>query len=200
MSQIYGSLAPPKPKGKSNLKYLISGLICLLGAAGLWMFLQMEKKEPPPPPKKVAVPAAPKRVNPLAQQEFVMEEEEQPEEPTEPEPKARERRVRRGAWECSGDLSPKEIRKVVTNNRRQVRNCYERGLKRDNVLQGSLDLKLKVSSSGKIVATAIAGTLRDADVFSCVRSLAEGWSFPEPTGGDCAVLQIPFRFAPEAEN
>jgi hypothetical protein len=198
--QIYGSLAPPKAKGKSNLKYLISGLICLVGAAGLWMFVQMERKEEPPPPKKVVVPEAPKRVNPLAQQEFVIEEEEKPEEPEEPEPKPKQRTVQRGPWECSGDLPSKEIRKVVATNRRQVQTCYERGLKRDNVLQGSLDLKLKVNSTGKIVATAIAGTLRDNDVFSCVRSLAEGWIFPEPRGDDCAVLQIPFRFAPAAEN
>ncbi len=200
MRQIYGSIAPPKAKGKSNLKYLISGLVCLLGAVGLWMFIQMETKEEPPPPKKVTVPEAPKRVNPLAQQKFVIEEEEEPEEPEEPKPTAKKRVVRRGAWECSGDLAPKDIRKVVADNRRQVRNCYERGLKRDNVLQGSLDLKLKVGSSGKIVATAVAGTLRDNDVFSCVRSLAEGWSFPQPKGGDCAVLQIPFRFAPAADN
>lgn len=200
MRQIYGSIAPPKAKGKGNLLYLISGLICLLGAASLWMFLQMERKEEAPPPKKIAVPEAPKRVNPLAQQQFVIEEEEEPEEPEEPAPKAKHRVVRRGAWECSGDLAPKDIRKVVATNRRQVQTCYERGLKRDNVLQGSLDLKLKVNSTGKIVATAIAGTLRDNDVFSCVRGLAEGWNFPEPKGGDCAVLQIPFRFAPAAEN
>ena len=200
MRQIYGSIAPPKETGKGNLKYLISGLICLLGAASLWMFLQMERKEEPPPPKKRVVPEAPKRVNPLAEQKFVIEEEEEPEEPVKPKPTAQKPAVRRGAWECSGDLSPKDIRKVVANNRRQVQTCYERGLKRDNVLQGSLDLKLKVNSTGKIVATAVAGTLRDNDVFSCVRSLAEGWSFPEPKGGDCAVLQIPFRFAPAAEN
>jgi hypothetical protein len=161
------------------------------------MFVQMERKEQPPP--KAPIPVAPKRVNPLAQQEFVIEEEAKP-EPEEPEPETKRRAVRRDPWECSGDLPAKEIRKVVSTNRRQVQTCYERGLKRDNVLQGSLDLKLKVNATGKIVATAVAGTLRDNDVFSCVRSLAEAWSFPEPTGGDCAVLQIPFRFAPAQEN
>ncbi|MBN1653252.1 MAG: AgmX/PglI C-terminal domain-containing protein [Deltaproteobacteria bacterium] len=197
MRQIYGSIAPPKAKGKSNLKYVITGLILLSGAASLWMFVQMERKEPPPP--KEPVPEVPKRINPLEQQEFVIEEEVKP-EPEEPEPEVKKRVERRGPWDCSGDLPTTEVRKVVSNNRRQVQTCYERGLKRDNVLQGSLDLKLKVNATGKIVATAVAGTLRDNDVFSCVRTLAEGWSFPEPTGGDCAVLQIPFRFTPAEEN
>jgi hypothetical protein len=197
LRQIYGSLAPAKPKGHSNLKYLVTGLVLLAGAVGLLIFLQMETRDPPAP--KVLVPKPPQRENPLAPPQFVVEEEEKPDSAvTKPEAKTRVV-VQRGPWECSGDLPAAEIRNVVATNRRQVQSCYERGLKRDNVLQGSLDLKLRVNTAGKIVATAVTGTLHDKDVFTCVRSLAEGWKLPAPTGGDCAVLQIPFRFSP-AQN
>lgn len=198
MYQNYGSLAPVPAKG-GNLKYIATGLFFLAAAGSLWLFLKMEESDAPVPiePK----PKAAKRVNPLAQQEYVIEEaKEEPEpEEVEPEPKAKKPRVRRNQWECSGDLPTTMVRKVIAENRRQVRTCYERSLKRNNVLQGSLNLKLKVNGLGKTVATTMSGSLRDNEVFSCVRSLAESWSFPEPSGGDCAVLQIPFKFAPRED-
>jgi hypothetical protein len=198
LPQIYGSLAPAKPKGSSNLKYVVTGLIFLAGAAGLLIFLQMERSDPPAP--KVVVPKPPQRENPLAAPQFVVEEEEKADSAvTKPETKTHVA-TPRGPWECSGDLPAAEIRQVVATNRRQVQSCYERGLKRDNVLQGSLELKLRVNSVGKIVATAVTGTLHDKDVFTCVRGLAEGWRLPAPTGGDCAVLQIPFRFSPAQDK
>lgn len=196
MYQNFGSLAPVPAKG-GNLKYIVTGLVLLGGAVSLWLFLQMEESDPPIPPMKPK-PESVKRVNPLAQQQFVIEEEPEQEEEEEiaQKPKARRRRPQRSRWDCSGDLPTAQIRKVISLNRRQVRTCYERSLKRNNILQGSLNLKLKVNGAGRTVATNMTGTLRDNEVFSCVRSLAESWSFPEPSGGDCAVLQIPFKFAP----
>jgi len=182
--------------GSGNLKYVITGILLLAGAGGLWVFLQPEK----PKPKVVTqAPKSVQRVNPLAQQNFIIEEEEleklEPE--PEPEPVQKKRRtVRRDAWECSGDLPPKTIREIIADNRSQVRTCYERRLKVNNVLQGDRKLKVKVDSSGSVVATAVQGTLRDNEVFSCVRGLAQRWNFPSPSGGDCAVVQVPFNFMP----
>jgi TonB family protein len=68
----------------------------------------------------------------------------------------------------------------------------------NNVLQGDLKLKLKIAANGQVSAVAVSGTLHDNEVFSCVRSVAQRWSFAPPTEGKCAVVQVPFQFAPKA--
>ena len=135
----------------------------------------------------------------MAQQELVLEEpvpdagQPAPVEPEVTKPTAP--RVKSGEWECSGDL-PGAV-KVVRENSAQVRSCYERRLKMNNVLQGDLRLKLKVGGGGKVVATAMSGSLHDPEVLSCVRNLAQSWIFPVPSGGSCAVVQVPFQFSPK---
>ena len=56
---------------------------------------------------------------------------------------------------------------------------------------------MKVASSGKVVATALAGSLKDSEVFTCVRNIAQHWTFGAPTGGNCAIVSVPFKFSPK---
>jgi hypothetical protein len=142
------------------------------------------------------------RVNPMAQPDLILDEPGEPqakapdtavataEKPTKPA-------VARGDWDCDGDMSVSALQVVIDGNRAQVRNCYERRLRVNNALQGDLKVKLKVASTGQISATAITGTLKDNEVIGCVRALAQHWSFPAPTGGACAVVQVPFQFSPK---
>jgi hypothetical protein len=78
-----------------------------------------------------------------------------------------------------------------------VRNCYERRLKVNNLLQGDRRLKVKVNARGQVGLTTVSGSLRGNNVFSCVRSIAESWTFDSPSGGNCAVLDVPFSFSPK---
>ena len=98
-------------------------------------------------------------------------------------------------WDCTGDLPGAS--QVVNENRPQIRSCYERRLKVNNVLQGNMTLKLKVGGAGKVAAAQVTGSLRDPEVFACVRKLAQTWTFPVPTGGSCAVVEAPFQFSPK---
>jgi len=106
------------------------------------------------------------------------------------EPKKRPGGGPRDDWDCSGDLQG--ALQVINEQRAQVRACYERRLKVNNILQGELRVKLKVGANGKVVTTNISGTMNDAEVNSCVRKLASSWSFAPPSGGNCAVVQVPF--------
>jgi hypothetical protein len=103
----------------------------------------------------------------------------------------------RGDWDCAGNLSVSALQTIVDGNRAQVRNCYERRLRVNNTLQGDLQLRLKVASTGQISATSVSGSLKDSEVVGCIRSLAQHWSFPAPSGGKCAVVQVPFQFSPQ---
>jgi hypothetical protein len=189
------SKPPPPPSSGGNLKYVVLGLLFLGGALGLWFLIQKDDAPPAPPPAPEV-----KRVNPMEQPDLDLEPEpEQPEPEPEPEPEepvAKPAKVRTGGeWECSGDLP--NPGKIINDHRAQIRSCYERRLKVNNVLQGDLTLRLKVGATGKVVATSVSGSIRDQEVFSCVRALAQTWTFPVPTGGACAVVQVPFQFSPK---
>ena len=184
--------------GSGNAKFVVLGLLLLGGAYLFWVFIKPPEPAPPPPPPPEK-PKVPERVNPLATPEFDLEEP--PPEPEKPATKPTKTRIRsvRSAWECSGDIDRRAAAKRVAASKRQVTACYERRLKMNNVLQGNLTLRLKVGSNGNVVATAANGTLKDRQVYGCVRNLARNWSFPPPTGGNCAIVAAPFNFTPRKD-
>lgn len=189
--------APPPPPAGGNLKYVALGLVFLLCAAGLWMVIG---KEEPAPPAPIAKPAEPARVNPMAEQQLELEEpvpEPDPvvEAPTEEPKRKPSGGAARGDWDCSGDLT--NPMQVINEQRAQVRACYERRLKVNNILQGELLVKLKVGTNGKVVLANVSGNMNDAEVNACVRKLASSWSFQPPSNGTCAVVQVPFQFSPK---
>jgi TonB family protein len=191
---------PAKPNSGGNLKYILGGLFLLGGALLLFMFLRPSQTRAPAPESVPTPPVSPERVNPMAEPELILDEqkEEEPEEQAAAEDDKPKRVVRevRDEWDCAGDLAKPALQSVIDNNRAQIRSCYERRLKMNNVLQGDLKLKIKVAPSGHVGAAAVSGSLKDNEVFSCVRSIAQKWSFPPPENG-CAVVQIPFQFSPK---
>lgn len=192
------SSAPPPPSG-GNLKFVAIGLVFLLCAAGLWIVVG--KEDPPPAPVAATQPAQPARVNPMAEQQLELEAPEPEPDAAAPtevveEPKKRPSGGARDDWDCSGDLQ--DAKQVIDQQRAQVRACYERRLKVNNILQGELRVKLKVGANGKVVTTNVSGNMNDAEVNSCVRKLAASWSFAPPSGGNCAVVQVPFQFSPKS--
>jgi hypothetical protein len=196
VAQKQGTSTPPPPDRGGNLKYFLAGLLLLGGAAGLWFFLQYQRA----PVEVTPLPQAPavERVNPMAQQELVIEEKDAGTVKPAPKRKVIIREVW-GEWDCSGDLASAKVNAVMAENREQVRNCYERRLKINNVLAGNLNLRLKVNATGSVAATAVGGSLGDNEVFSCVRNLTKLWKFPPPAGGECAVVQVPFKFSPRKQ-
>lgn len=196
------SAPPPPPKTGGNLKYVAIGLVFLGGAAGLWAVLG-EK----PSPSAAPATAAPEveRVNPMAQPELEVEPEPDPEAPAEPATAATPSTPKKrsgdgtpatGSWDCAGEIDVAQVRAVIDANRPQVRSCYERRLKVNNLLQGTLKLQVKVGASGQVAQTSIGGTLSDKEVSACVKQLASQWRFPAPSGGACAVVAAPFQFSP----
>ena len=101
----------------------------------------------------------------------------------------------RAARACAGTIDQRRLAGVIATYRPQVRACYERGLKANNLLQGTLNVRLKVQPNGSVTNVRLGGSLRDNDVFSCVRRVASNWRFPNPEGG-CAEISQPFRLTP----
>jgi hypothetical protein len=186
-----------KPHSGGNLKYIVGGVVLLLLAMGVFFFgLQKPAQAPAPEPPPPVANA--ERVNPMAQPELILDEAKdagKPQEAAPEKPKVVRREIR-DEWDCEGDLAKPALQGVIDSNRAQIRSCYERRLKTNNVLAGDLKLRLRVAPSGQVTATAVSGTLRDNEVFGCVRNIASRWSFPPPAKG-CAVIQVPFQFSPK---
>ena len=89
-----------------------------------------------------------------------------------------------------------KVRGFVQQQTPQVRNCYERRLKVNNILQGRVDVQVRVDATGAVQTVRVGGTLGDPEVYGCVRRLAQSWKLPPLTEGNCAVMSIPFNLTP----
>lgn len=114
-----------------------------------------------------------------------------------PAPTTKKPRRPGDSWSCQGDIPAKQIKQVLADSQTQIRSCYERQLRNNNMLQGSVNLQVKVGAGGKVVATRARGSLGDKEVLSCMQNLAKNWSFPAPEGGPCAVFDAPYNFTPK---
>ena len=102
------------------------------------------------------------------------------------------------SWDdCSGDIPAAEARRIVNEHFAQIRNCYERRLKQNPVLQGSISLAMRVAPDGHVDASQVTGSMHDREVFACVRNVASHMHFPAPGGHNCALIQVPYTFTPQ---
>ena len=192
------SQAPPKDEGGGNAKYIVLALLLFGGAAGVWFAMSTGTPAAPPPPP----PPVDAGVHRVADNNLDIEiPPELPDlGPGEDLGPPTKRIVYRyvgggGGWDCSGEVS--DAHAVMAEAQRQIRNCYERQLKSNNTLQGTVVLSVKVGGSGAVQAVQVGGTLRDNEVFSCVRNVAQALHFAVPAGGTCAVVQQPFNLTPQ---
>jgi hypothetical protein len=87
---------------------------------------------------------------------------------------------------------PVEIESMIRARSTQIRGCYERRLKRDPSLAGTVSLRLKVGDVGQVQAVGVdESTLDDPMVAECLRKEAMGWSFKV---GRNATVVYPFVF------
>lgn len=186
------------PSSGGNTKYGVIGLLFLIAAAGgIWFAMSS-----PTPPQTPRPEPPPRRSTKLVEPELFIPEPEPDAAVPDAGPRIRyvTRYVGGGDWECAGELDRAAAQQIIAQNRTQVRNCYERRLKVNNTLEGTLRLQLRIGPNGEVTGTRTSGgSLNDPDVFSCVRRLADRWRFPQPRGGRCAVVDAPFALRPLRE-
>ena len=199
------SIAPPPPGSGGSLKYGIVGVVLIVGAAALYFGMKGCEAEPTTPSAQVELDAGPvvERSTALVDEELVIPELEPDAGPLPDSGGPRIRYVTRhvgggggGNWNCSGAIAPAAARAALSSNNLQFRNCYERQLKKNNQLQGRVQLSMRVGRGGEVTAVQAGGTLRDPAVLSCIRQTAQRIRFPAPQDGACAVVAVPFEFAP----
>lgn len=184
-----GSSLPPLKTNKG--KYGIVLLIFLLTCGGVSLYLQQTKE--PEPQVEVPAPVPPPREQFAAEIEIPEEEPE----PDESDVEVTERRRSPEPVDCGGTLEPAQIRRVINGApRKQVQTCYEHRLKDNNLLQGQMTVRLMIAPSGAVRNVWVSGTLRDSQVYSCVKRVARTWKFPRPEDG-CVLTDVPFTMTPK---
>jgi len=192
---------PPPPSGGGNLRLVLIALL-FLGAGGGLLFWALSGSGGEPKTAADMIPDAgpPEKKKKPTSDLFLPDDipDAGPEEPEEPDagaPAPRRRASGRGAWDCTADIDKAAAARVIAQNRAQVRSCYERALKQNNYLSGTLNVQVRIGSDGRVDATRFGGSLTDREVRSCVSRLTRSWRFPKP-GGRCAVVAVPFNLTP----
>jgi TonB family protein len=186
----------PKPPSGGSAKYIVILLLLLGGGLGVYLATSGEEPKTTAPPEVKSVERPTALSNETVQ--IPVEEEEDASEPVKEEPTATKRpRASGDVWTCEGDLDPKDIKRVLSQNETAIRSCYERALRNNNQLQGKVELGVRIAADGKVSNTRVQGSLRDPEVSRCIQSLAKQWSFPAPRGGSCARFDQPYTFTPK---
>ena len=193
------STPPPPPSG--NGKYAIMG-IAMLALAGIGYCAMNSGSGPTPPPVTDRPDApVPQRSTSMVDETLEIPEEEPDawaEIPdTGPAPRRPPSGGGGGSWDCTGEVDRAALSRVLTENRSQFQSCYERRLKAEPFLQGSVNVQMRIAANGDVDAVQVSGSLRDREVFSCIRSVADRMQFARVTGGNCAVIAQPFSFTPQ---
>ena len=194
-----GSSLPPLKKNDG--KYGLIALLLLVGAPVLWFFFRGCGSEPEAAAPETAPTEAPTREQFAPEIEIPDAEEDAGADVADgarPEGGSSGRSsTRPSEWACNGTLEASEIRDVINGPpRKQVQTCYERRLKDNNLLQGSMQVLLTIGGSGRVRAVSVEGSLNDQQVYSCVKRVAKTWTFPKPQGG-CVRTAVPFQMTPK---
>ena len=194
------SESTPPPPGGGNLMYGIIGIVLIGGAIALWLGMKGCEGEPPPTPTVEApLDAGPPPIPP--EDELIFPDPE-PDAGPPPDAARRIRYVTRyvggggGRWSCNGDIDAAGANRALGSRRLQFRNCYERQLKRNPTLAGRVQLQVRIARAGGVTGVRTGGSLRDPQVLSCIRSIAQRITFPRPTRG-CAVVSTTLDLTPQ---
>ncbi len=97
----------------------------------------------------------------------------------------------------TGQIDPKDLKKVFNRHLGAMKKCYERELKKNPGLEGKVVLTVVIKSDGKVGrANAKGKSLRNARVNDCIEREARGMKFPKPKGGS-VIVNNPYTFTPD---
>jgi hypothetical protein len=86
-------------------------------------------------------------------------------------------------------IDPAEIRRVVGENERDVKTCWEE--EADGDRSKKIEVALSVKPSGEVASARVKNVLR-SEASECIATKAKGWKFNAPGGRQRQEVVIPF--------
>lgn len=97
--------------------------------------------------------------------------------------------------EFVGSMDREAIRRVILNNKRAIRSCYERELQRRPDMYGKLVLQWRIVDKGRVTQAKVkSNSLGSSTVADCIIGRLRTWRFPEPPPGTIGEVSYPFVF------
>ncbi|MEM6733266.1 MAG: AgmX/PglI C-terminal domain-containing protein, partial [Myxococcota bacterium] len=94
-----------------------------------------------------------------------------------------------------GSLPKEVIKKVIDQNRNQIRYCYEVELQKNQNLSGKVQMKWVISATGSVAKSQVtSNSMQTPAVGRCLAQKIRGWKFPAPAGGGIVEVNYPFVF------
>jgi hypothetical protein len=196
---------PLTPPSNNSVIYGGVGVLLLLATFGLvYVFvLSGDGGEADAGPPDAGVEETVERSTALADDALLIPEEEPDAGPPdagvqeEEEEERTASRPPRGGANCTGDIDRAGASRILAENRFQFRSCYERALRDNELLEGTMNVRMQVGRDGTVNRVTTSGSLRDATVRQCMIRTARRLRFPAVSGGSCALLEAPFNFTPQ---
>jgi len=187
--------------GNNGILFLLAGGVILLTVAGFVYFRRnndsSKSASKPPVVEAPAMQLTPLVIADKAKPRVLMSEDSGVEDDLllkDDENKLGRKKRRSTRPEKMGKIDGKVVNKFINARFGQVRNCYERRLKKNAMLEGSLDLNINVSSKGKVTSIGVnKNTVGDDLMLQCVKKVIRHWEFPKPDGGR-VVIGKSFKF------
>jgi hypothetical protein len=105
-----------------------------------------------------------------------------------------------GEAEIRGHLSREAIQRVIRENSRPVRTCYEDRLRRDTTLTARVTIQFRLISTGQVESASMikasSGTTKD--LIECILDVVREVNFPSWEGGGTVRAVYPFSFQPSS--
>jgi TonB family protein len=93
-------------------------------------------------------------------------------------------------------VNPRELGQPIQAQHQSVRSCYESQLKRTPSLEGSIDVRFKITHWGRVGKTKVTNNkLSNRRVRRCVVKAIRKWRFPFTQKGGVTV-ELPLLFKP----
>ncbi|MGE3674012.1 MAG: hypothetical protein AB7K71_30350 [Polyangiaceae bacterium] len=186
----------PTPPTKSGSGFIIVTLLMVAVAGGLifWKFSGDKEEEAPPPPPPVATTT----------QKPVLEAPPPPPPKIEDAgPDVEKKTVAKGTVKggggggcsgtCKGTVTP-ALRSALAGRAASARRCYERMLRANSGLSGTVMAQVRVGPTGQACSVSITQDFGGVGA-SCVAPALRSGGLPAPAGG-CVDVAVPVSFKP----
>lgn len=97
----------------------------------------------------------------------------------------------------SAGLTQQQVNTVVQGNSQEIRQCYEKFLKKKKTASGQVTLKLIIDANGRVASAKISDAkVGDKKMKQCIVKNIKRWTFPKPREVDSVNITYPIVLSP----